>query len=228
MWQKKILCTDPTDWGVFEAAARECYGYIDTPWHNIVTRVGSPVAVSFTAPIVALIRAGSLVLLTGRLSHRLDQLRQPLQVGLRDPGRRIFRRDGFQCRSDGIDLDEIFHRHLPDDRTAERRARDKSEQLQIAQRFPYRALADVELPGPADYHDTIAWCTDAGEDLVHQPIPDFFTEDAADRGAPSAPELHHVTGREGTHSNGGGMVARNGETPRLIFPRLSSVSTSIQ
>lgn len=54
-WIKKVLNTEPTDWEAFEKAAEECYGFIGVPWHGVVARAGSPFAVSYIGPMVALL-----------------------------------------------------------------------------------------------------------------------------------------------------------------------------
>ena len=53
-WIEVGLRTGPTDWELFERAARDCYAFAGMAWPDVVVHVSSPLALAFAAPAAAL------------------------------------------------------------------------------------------------------------------------------------------------------------------------------
>ena len=82
-----------------------------------------------------------------RFAHLGDELFETTERRLIYPLGRGSRGDAFERRANRIDLEQIRFGDLANLRAAEWRADDKTEQLEIAQRFPNRPLTDAELLG---------------------------------------------------------------------------------
>jgi hypothetical protein len=124
------------------------------------------------------VNLGAMVTARGSLAHRFDQFLKPGKAALVEAHGGIPSRQHFEDCSNRIDLNQVLWRHLAHDRAAKWGSDDKTEHLEVAERFPYGCLADTKLLSDAGFDDALAWSETALENVPHEMIANFLAENA--------------------------------------------------
>src|SRR5215213_7167513 len=113
----------------------------------------------------------------GGRAHRRKETVELLERRGIDANRRMACRESLEHGTDRVKLNQFLDGNLADDRASKRGADDEPEQVEVAQGFPDRRLADAELLGDTHLHNTLTRRQFAVQDLFDQLVPNLIAQD---------------------------------------------------